>query len=105
MPRRSALYSTPRAWLRDGEWPTGRFAADAPDAVAYAVHIAITLGVRLDGVNKSQAATAAGLKRSTLYDLLGGHTWADLVTLAKLEQALDVSLWPPAPPVLDRMPD
>ncbi len=34
------------------------------------------------------------LARSTVQDLLAGRTWADLVTLAKLEEVVDAGLWP-----------
>ncbi len=53
---------------------------------------------RLRGQLSDRALAAvcrdAGLARSTVQDLLAGRTWPDLVTLAKLEDALDARLWP-----------
>ena len=72
-----------------GTWPDGTFSQDAPDAVAYAVAIALALAAALKGRNKSEVAAAAGLERSTLYDILAGQTWPDTVTLARLEACLN----------------
>ncbi len=41
-----------------------------------------------------EVARAAGLSHSTLLAVMRGHRWPDMVTIAKLEQALDVDLWP-----------
>lgn len=98
MPRRSASYRVPNAWLVQGEWPDGEFSADAPDALAHAVAIAVALAGALEGRTKSQVAEAAQIERSTLYDILSGNTWPDTVTLAKLEAVLAVTLWPSGPP-------
>ena len=98
MPRRSALYRTPNAWVSEGgAWPAGPFVADAPPPVRYAAFIAAALADALDGRARAEVARAAGLERSTLYDLLNGSTWADTITLAKLEIVLSASLWPERP--------
>ena len=78
------------------------FAPDAPDVVAYAVHVARVLAAAISDRNKSQVALDAGIDRSTLYDILAGRTWTDLITLAALERALGVPLWPSDPPALER---
>ena len=99
VPRRSSEFSaSPRSWLTDGEWPHGALADDAPPPVKYAAHVAGALSAALVGRNKTDVARAAGIERSTLYDVLAGNTWADLVTLAKIEVVLNVSLWPSEPP-------
>ncbi|NUR14914.1 helix-turn-helix domain-containing protein [Terrabacter sp. C0L_2] len=104
MPRRSGPPGSPSDWLADGEWPDGDFKADAPEVVAYAVQIARALDEALEGQVRSHVAQSAGIERSTLYDILAGNTWPDMVTLAKLEQALSVTLWPSQPPTLPRSP-
>lgn len=81
----------------EGSWPTGRFDPEAPDAVAHAVAVAVALEAALTGRNKSEVAELADIRRSTLYDLLAGNTWADMVTLAKLETCLETALWPREP--------
>lgn len=97
--RRSFGSRAPREWIVEGTWPTGTFDAEAPDAVAHAVAVALALESALAGRNKSEVAEAADIRRSTLYDLLAGNTWADMATLAKLETSLQTGLWPrePAP--------
>jgi DNA-binding phage protein len=97
VPRRSQQYRTPRDWLATGEWPDGRFVADTPNVVAYAVEIARRLQVELKGQSKSEVAREAEIERSTLYDILSGRTWPDAVTLAKLELVLETRLWPDFP--------
>lgn len=97
--RRTFGSRPPKEWIVDGSWPDGEFDAEAPDAVAHAVAVAVSLAAALEGRNKSEVAEAADIRRSTLYDILAGNTWADMVTLAKLEACLDAPLWPrePAP--------
>lgn len=98
MPRRSGPAGSPNDWLEEGSWPDGPALPGAPDVVAYAVAIARSLDDALQGLVRSHVAEQAGIERSTLYDILAGNTWPDMVTLAKLEQTLNVTLWPAAPP-------
>lgn len=102
MPRRSEAYGTPRQWLVRGSWPNGTFREDTPEVVAYAVQLAITLEAALEGLNKSAVASSASLTRTTLYDMLAGNAWADMVSIARLEEALQTDLWPTRPPRLNR---
>lgn len=98
MPRKNS-FKVPREWVVSGEWPSGSFDPETPDAVAHAVAVATALESALEGRNKSAVAAAAEIERSTLYDILAGKSWADMLTLAKLEAHLDATLWPrePAP--------
>lgn len=97
--RRTFGNKPPREWLIEGTWPEGAFDPEAPDAVAHAVAVSVALAAALRGKNKKAVAEEADIVRSTLYDILAGNTWADMVTLAKLEACLDATLWPrePAP--------
>lgn len=45
------------------------------------------------GGSVRKVAREAGLSHATLLAILGGATWADLYTVAKLEVALGRSLW------------
>lgn len=105
MPRRSGPPGSPSDWIAEGEWPDGDFKADTPSVVVYAVEIARALDEALKGQVRSHVAQSAGIERSTLYDILAGKTWPDMVTLAKLEQALSVTLWPTDLPPLPRTSD
>jgi len=97
--RRTFGSKAPREWLIDGTWPDGEFDPEAPEILAHAVAVSAALSAALAGRNKSEVALAADIRRSTLYDILAGNTWADMVTLAKLESCLGAALWPrePAP--------
>ncbi|VXB04284.1 helix-turn-helix transcriptional regulator [Aeromicrobium sp. 9AM] len=97
--RRTFGSRPPREWLISGSWPDGEFDPDAPEVLAHAVAVSVALAAALKGRNKSEVAQAADIRRSTLYDILAGNTWADMVTLAKLESCLGTALWPrePAP--------
>jgi hypothetical protein len=96
--QRSATLKSPRDYLESGEWPGGRLTPDAPVAATYLQHISATLARSLEGESMSGVARRSGIARSTLQRLVGGQSWGDVVTLARLEATLDVSLWPTRPP-------
>lgn len=101
--RRTFGSRPPREWLIEGTWPDGQFDPEAPEILAHAVAVSVALAAALEGRNKSEVATEADITRSTLYDILAGNTWADMVTLAKLEACLETGLWPREPaPILKR---
>ena len=77
-----------------GAFPDGEVPDGAPAAARYAVAVARALRTALRDRALAAVCRDAGLARSTVQDLLAGRTWPDLVTLAKLEEALDVRLWP-----------
>lgn len=85
----------PRAYLTSkGSWPNGPIRKDSPVATAWAAEFSRRLGESLAGRSKSAVAEEAGLARSTIYDLLTGETWPDLVTISVLEDVLDTELLP-----------
>jgi hypothetical protein len=92
--RGTRVVGPPRSFVAGGRWPTGRTAAGAPDGVRYAKAITKNLKRAMDGRSVAGLAADADLHRSTLYDILSGRTWPDLVSLAKLETALETRLWP-----------
>lgn len=59
--------------------------------------ISLRLAEALEGCSITDVAEQADLARSTIYDLVGGRTWPDLISLGKLESALDIELLPPLP--------
>ena len=60
------------------------------------------LSKALEGANRTSIAIEAEVDRKSLYGLVSGTTWADMITLGKLERVLGVSLWPQQPPILRR---
>jgi DNA-binding phage protein len=91
-------YAPPRTWITDaGEWPTGPFTDDAPPYVV--VTAAIVVGYRRAAGSRSlrSVAAAAGIDPTSLSRTLSGETVPDVHTVAVLEDALGVPLWPSYP--------
>lgn len=84
----------PTEWLTTGVWPQGHLALDAPPEARVARAIAIELNHVLLGRSLRALAADADLAHTTIYDLLAGKTYGDVITVARLEAALDRSLWP-----------
>lgn len=60
----------------------------------YAAEVSRRLAAAVDGRSLRDVAAEADLDHTTLWAVLRGDRWPDLVTLAKLESALGVRLWP-----------
>jgi transcriptional regulator with XRE-family HTH domain len=84
--------------VASGQWPRGRLVRGVPVAVRYARDISLRLERALDGKVIAQVARDADVVRSTLYDIMSGRSWPDVVSLAKLEVYLGIRLWPDEPP-------
>lgn len=100
MTQRRGVQGPPRAYLEAGEvWPGGRVRAGENPSVVRALERAADISVRLaaalDGRSVSGAARDADLARTTLYDIVKGETWPDLVTITKLEDVLETALFLP----------
>jgi hypothetical protein len=93
MPQRRTPVAAPSSYVRGG-WPGGRLDADAPPEARYAQVVALRLRHALDETTVTAVAAEADLARGTLYGIINGSRWPDLVSLARLENALGVRLWP-----------
>lgn len=91
-------YAPPRSWVAEGgEWPDGPLVADAPP---YAVVTAVVVQrYRAAAGSRSlrSVAGAAGIDPTSLSRTLAGETVPDVHTVAVLEDALGVALWPEYP--------
>lgn len=88
-------YAPPRTWVdAGGEWPDGPLAADAPPYAV--VTAAVVRGYRAAAGSRSlrSVAGAAGIDPTSLSRTLSGETVPDVHTVAVLEDALGVPLWP-----------
>ena len=90
--RRSDVDQPPAAYLISGEWPEGD--VEGPGAVRYARQLALNLHEAMGDMSLRELGRAAGVHHTTIRAILMGERWADLVTIAKLEQALERRLWP-----------
>ena len=86
----------PAAYLADGDWPTGPLEATAPIAATWAATIAERLATAIDTDARSVSAiaSATGVARTTLYGIMNGTRWPDLVTVGELEAQLGTQLLP-----------
>ena len=94
MTRRKDVARRPADYIDVGEWPDGALSGDAPVEATYAQHVSRTLKAALEDTTISQVARDANLSREAIYDLVKGRAWPELITLARCEQALGLTLWP-----------
>lgn len=92
VPRRSGITGPPKSYLASGEWPTGRI--DGPPEAKYAAEVSRRLREAIGERTLRSVAREAGLDHTTVRAVVEGERWPDLITVARLEQALDVRLWP-----------
>ncbi|QXC61619.1 helix-turn-helix domain-containing protein [Aquihabitans sp. G128] len=101
MTQRRGVQGPPKVYLQTGvSWPSRRVRAreSAPirRAVIVSAEISQRLAEALEGRSITATAKAADVARTTVYDLLAGNSWPDVVTIMKLEEALEVTLWAPS---------
>lgn len=96
MPGGRGRSTAPRDLARDPDrWPDA--AVDDP-AAAVVQHIARTLTAALAarGMSLRTMAEVTGINRQTATLLLNGLSWPDVLTVCRLEEGLDLALWPGA---------
>lgn len=86
----------PNTWATGDPWHAHPLNGDAPAYALVSHHIAATLDTTItaSGDSLRTVATTAGVDHGTLSRVLAGHTVPDVATLAALEDALDINLWP-----------
>ena len=89
---RRGITGPPRSFITKGEWPDGKIVCPPP--ALYAAEVARRLRDALDGRTLREVAGLADLDHTTLWAVLRGERWPDLVTISKLESSLGVRLWP-----------
>lgn len=75
-----------------GEWPFAELDPSIPADLAQG--FAVSLQSALEYESVVQVAIRAGLSNRTIYSLLAGETWPDVVSITKLETTLERLLWP-----------
>lgn len=90
-PRHSDLRA-PVHYVVRGEWPEAELSG--PSLVMYAQLFARRLRKAIGARGIREVARDSGLSHSTLLAVLHGERWPDMVTVARLEESLDVDLWP-----------
>jgi hypothetical protein len=88
-------YAPPRTWIiADGSWPDGPLAAEAPPYAVVTAAIVRRYRAAAGSRSLRSVAAAAGIDPTSLSRTLSGETVPDVHTLAVLEDALGVPLWP-----------
>ena len=85
----------PASYLATGDWPDGRIEGPPPAHVAR--QLVINLRDAMGERGLREVARAADINHSSLRSVLRGEAWPDLITIARLEDALQVGLWPGRP--------
>ena len=89
--RRTGITGPPVSYVVEGVWPE----AELSEPVAgYAQDVARRLKAALAGTGFRSIGRSAGLDHTTVMAVVRGERWPDLITIAKLELALGVRLWP-----------
>ena len=92
---------SPKHWVR-GLWPNSpTWKKGTPPSAKLARGVAVRLRDALDyddrrapgRTSARKAAEAAGLSTATVTSIIDGKSWPDIDTVARLERALDITLW------------
>lgn len=104
MPRRVDLEAKPNEYLETGgSWPEGPLKVPERPEARFFMELSRNLRDACEGKSKRQVAKDAGISPQTLYDILNGDTWAGVLVVFRLENALGKPIWPkkhipPGPP-------
>ncbi len=91
-------YAPPNSWVAaGGEWPDGPLAADAPPYAVVTAAVVQRYRAAAGARSLRSVAGAAGIDPTSLGRTLAGETVPDVHTVAVLEDALGVELWPRYP--------
>ncbi|MFJ2872847.1 helix-turn-helix domain-containing protein [Streptomyces sp. NPDC087298] len=95
MPR-NPRHTAPAEHVTHGQWPDVTLAPDAPLTAHYGVALARRLAAVMKDRSLSDRAVArlSGMSHNTIGRIARGEVLPDLGTVARLEVALQTSLWP-----------
>ncbi|MFJ2575381.1 multiprotein-bridging factor 1 family protein [Kitasatospora aureofaciens] len=95
MPR-SNNDQVPAAYVAAGQWPQAELIADAPASAHYGQAFARNLirAMESTGHGTRTLSEKSGVAHTTISRLMRGRVLADMGTVARLEVALAVDLWP-----------
>jgi hypothetical protein len=93
VPIRKSPRRPPVEYLASGAWPNGQIHAKAPAETHLAQAMAGRLRIAIGERSVRQVAIEAELSPQTVANLVQGISWGDMVTIARLERVLGVTLW------------
>lgn len=77
-----------------GQWPYARLRDHHGAHVAQELARRLHEAMRARPVSANRLASLSGVNRQTIANVVAGNVWPDLLTIANLEMALDMDLWP-----------
>lgn len=75
-------------------WPYAEMQGVRQGQIGQAVARALAEAMEARGYSANGLAKASGVNRQVISNILYGVVWADLFTIASLEETLDWTLWP-----------
>ncbi|MFF0870138.1 helix-turn-helix domain-containing protein [Nonomuraea sp. NPDC003560] len=94
-----ARSATPRDLAENPQaWPHADLAGHPPAAVVQAIAASLASILAERRLSLRGLAAVSGVNRQSIADLLAGRSWPDVATIALLETALAVRLWPEGAP-------
>lgn len=87
----------PRDYVIGGNWPDAEIADHHGAQVAQHVARSLAETMRVRELSAKRLGVLSGVNRQTIANVLTGSVWADLLTVANLEHALQQRLWPDPP--------
>lgn len=94
MPQGEARRLPPRAYCASGAWPEAAMAGHHGARVAQALAVRLRAAIDEKSWSIVELARISGVARDTITKAMTGRGWPDLLTIAKLEEALGANLWP-----------
>jgi len=82
----------PASYVASGDWKFGRVVG--PRLVLYAQGFAVAVEDAMGDRTLREVARQAEISHTTLLAVLHGQRWPDMITIAKLEEVFQRSLWP-----------
>ncbi|MEU0407932.1 helix-turn-helix transcriptional regulator [Streptomyces griseorubiginosus] len=94
MPQGDARRLPPRAYSAGGVWPEAVMEEHHGARVAQALAARLQAAIEKKDWSVAELSRRSGVARFTIAKALAGESWPDLLTIANLEKALEVDLWP-----------
>ncbi|MBW1601817.1 helix-turn-helix transcriptional regulator [Streptomyces sp. JJ66] len=94
MPQGDKRSRRPVGYVLEGTWPGAVLDDHHGARVAQEVAARLRKVIDANGWSMVEVARRTGVDRLTVTRVLAGQVWPDLLTIATLEKALDVDLWP-----------
>lgn len=94
MPQGDKRRLKPLQYVVEGIWPHAVLGDHHGAWVAQEVAARLRRVIDANGWSVAEVSRRAGVSRMTIVQVLDGLVWCDLLTIANLEKALEVDLWP-----------